>query len=345
LSKINLSIIKDNNLFNNLDYYILDNPSLNNYKDYLPKLLLDSKSSLFKRYISRIDFNNKITYKTSNINKFYIIKKKFLNLLALAIYLITSNSLRSKELVIIIYKNTRDNIRNIIFNKEKELVLIITNYYKSYNITRKEKENLRFLNKDLSTILIYYLVYIIPLYYYFNIEYLELKNISSYLLENKGTSISNINLSNTLFKISFSYFKKRLSVNSYRYLINYIIKEKLNYNINLEEKEKEEKDNIINILANRSSKIESLNYSRDLNLSLNTAKKIYNKSFKLYLDYFKYFNINKYILNNLEINTNLAKVILYSKIFSTPFNNTSNSISNILSSLKSSNILKLEGYL
>jgi hypothetical protein len=75
-------------------------------------------------------------------------------LLALIIYLTTNSLLKGEELITITYKNIRDNIRNIILNKEKELILIITNYYKSYNITRKEKENLRFLNKDFNIILI-----------------------------------------------------------------------------------------------------------------------------------------------------------------------------------------------
>jgi hypothetical protein len=114
LPKINLSTIKDNNLLNNIDYFILDNSSLVDYKDYLPKLLLNPKSSLYKRFISNISSSNKINYKISNINKFYTIRKEFINLLALAIYLTSSSPLRGEELINITYKNTRDNIRNII---------------------------------------------------------------------------------------------------------------------------------------------------------------------------------------------------------------------------------------
>jgi hypothetical protein len=67
LPLINLSSIKDNNLLNNLNYFILDNPSLKSYKDYLLKLLLNFKFILFKRYIFKIDSNNKIIYKASNL--------------------------------------------------------------------------------------------------------------------------------------------------------------------------------------------------------------------------------------------------------------------------------------
>jgi superfamily II DNA helicase RecQ len=348
LPKINLSTIKDSNLLSNIDYFILDNPSLVDYKDYLPKLLLNPKSSLYKRYISSISSSNKINYKISNINKFYTTRKEFINLLALAIYLTSSSPLRGEELVNITYKNTRDNIRNIIFNKEEELILITTNYYKSYNITRKDKENLRFLNKDLSTILIYYLVYIIPLYYYFNIEYLGLIRISPYLLENKGSIISSITLSNILFKISSSYFREGLTLNPYRHLINYIIKEKLNYNINLEEEEEEEEDNIVDLLANRSTKVGNLNYSRDLNLSFSTTKDIYNRALRLCLDYFRFFNIDKFTLNNLEesllTNNNLAKLLISSNITSLDIYKDNLDIKESLD-IKTKKTKKLEEYL
>ena len=347
LPKINLSIIKDNNLLNNIDYFILDNSSLVDYKDYLPKLLLNPKSSLYKRFISNISSSNKINYKISNINKFYTTRKEFINLLALAIYLTSSSPLRGEELVNITYKNTRDNIRNIIFNKEEELILITTNYYKSYNITRKDKENLRFLNKDLSTILIYYLVYIIPLYYYFNIEYLGLIKLSPYLLENKGTTISSTTLSNTLFKISSSYFREGLTINPYRHLINYIIKEKLGYNINLEEEEEEE-DNIVDLLANRSTKVGNLSYSRDLNLSFSTTKDIYNRTLRLCLDYFKFFNIDKFTLSNLEesllTNNNLAKLLISSNITSLNIYKDNLDIKESLD-IKTKKTKKLEEYL
>ena len=42
------------------------------------------------------------------------LRKEFINLLALAIYLTTSSPLRGEDLVTITYKNTRDNIRNIL---------------------------------------------------------------------------------------------------------------------------------------------------------------------------------------------------------------------------------------
>jgi superfamily II DNA helicase RecQ len=341
LPSINLSTIRDNPLISNLDYYILDNPNLESYKDYLVKVLLESKSKLNKRYIKKV-INNKPIFNISKVNKFYSTRKEFIELLTLALYLTTSSPLRGEELVNLIYKNTRDNIRNIIFNKEEELIVITTSYYKSYNITRKNKENIRFLNKDLSTILIYYLVYVIPLYYYFNIEFLEVTTLSPYLLENKGKPISSTTLSTTLYKISSSYFREGLTINPYRHLINYIIKEYLGYNIDLEEEEEEEEDNIIDLLANRTTKVGNLSYSREVNIS--TTKDIYLRSLRLCLDYFKFFNIENNSLKDLDtsiISSNNSLILLERSHKS----KSNNKILDLLDNLKNPKIKLLEEYL
>ena len=341
LPSINLSIIKDNPLVNNLDYYLLDNPNLEGYKDYLVKILLDPKSKLYKKYIKKVK-DNKLIYNISNINKFYTTRREFINLFTLAIYLTSSSPLRGEELVNITFKNTRDNIRNIIFNKEEELIVITTNYYKSYNITRKNKENIRFLNKDLSTILIYYLVYIIPLYYYFNIEYLEEPNLSPYLLENKGKTISSTSLSTTLYKFSSSYFREGLTINPYRHLINYIIKERLGYSIDLEENlEEEEEDTIIDLLANRSTKVGNLNYSRELNIS--STRDLYNRSLRLCKDYFKFFNIENYSLKDLD--SSIISNNTLTSILESPKGAKTTKILDLLETLKDPKIKLLEEYL
>ena len=93
LPSINLSTIRDNPLINNLDYYILDNPNLESYKDYLVKVLLEPKSKLNKRYIKKV-INNKLIFNISKVNKFYSTRKEFIELLTLALYLTTSSPLR-----------------------------------------------------------------------------------------------------------------------------------------------------------------------------------------------------------------------------------------------------------
>ena len=134
LPSINLSTIRDNPLLKNLDYSLLDSPNLIDYKDYLVKLVLEPKSKLNKRYIRKVS-DNKPYFNISNTTKFLSRRKEFIELLTLALYLTTSSPLRGEELIRLTYKNTRDNIRNIIFSKEEELIVITTSYYKSYNIT------------------------------------------------------------------------------------------------------------------------------------------------------------------------------------------------------------------
>src|SRR6202035_5369166 len=96
----------------------------------------------------------------------------------------------------------------------------------------------------------------------------------------------------------------------YRHLINYIIKEYLGYNIDLEEEEEEE-DNIIDLLANRSTKVGNLSYSREVNIS--STKDIYLRSLRLCLDYFKFFNIENNSLKDLDtsiISNNNSLILL-----------------------------------
>ena len=340
LPSINLSTIQDNPLLRNIDNYLLDNPNLESYKDYLVKLLLEPGSRLNKRYIKSV-LNNKPVFTITNITKFYKKRKEFIELLSLALYLTTSSPLRGEELVSITFRNTRDNIRNIIFNKEEELIVITTSYYKSYNITRKNKENIRFLNKDLSIILIYYLVYIIPLYDYFNIEYFKITTLSSLLLENKGESISATSLSTSLYRFSSSYFRNGLTLNPYRHLINYIIKEYLGYNIDPEDDEEEEEDTIIDILANRSSKVGNLSYSREINL-FSTTRNLFIRSLKLCRAYFKFFKIDEDTLRDLDSSliSNINAIALLERS-----SKSNSSILDFIENLKNPKVKLLEEYL
>ncbi|KAF2206143.1 hypothetical protein CERZMDRAFT_4826, partial [Cercospora zeae-maydis SCOH1-5] len=82
--------------------------------------------------------------------------------LSIAIYLFSGGPLRGTELTTIIFKNLETKSRSLLFNKEEQVFTIVTDYYKSKNITRKEKTNIRFLPPKLSKLIIVYILYIIP---------------------------------------------------------------------------------------------------------------------------------------------------------------------------------------
>jgi len=248
LPKLNLDNIEDNSFLNTPTVYIIDNINLESIQDFLLKLLLNPKSSLYRKYIKKIDPELDIpVFRVSTIANFYNKRRDFLKILGLAIYISSGSPLRGEELVSIIFRNTRDKTRDIIFKKEYNLMEISTSYYKSYNITRKNKINIRFLSPTLSIILFYYLIYIVPFYDYLNIYYLNKEEVSYLLLEDRGKPFTGATISNTLFKESSAFFREGLTLNPYRHLINYILKERLNYSKEDLEEDLNEEEDIIDL--------------------------------------------------------------------------------------------------
>jgi hypothetical protein len=143
--------------------------------------------------------------------------------------------IRGEEIILLEYFNTLiNNKRNIFIEpSNSNLIRLTTNYYKSYNITRINKTNFKFLCLKLSNILKIYLLIFIPLYNYINIEFYKTNIISSYLFENKGIKYTSIRLSSILKTITLKGLGEEISINPYRHLIIYIIKNHINLNYNL----------------------------------------------------------------------------------------------------------------
>jgi len=311
LPSLDLKDIADNRFLNIPTAYLTDlSSSLEPFRDFLVRVLLDSRSALYSRYIRNINpATGKPRFKASKIAEFFSIRKEFLELLALAIYINSGSPLRGEELVLITYRNSRDSLRNIILDRESKLISITTRYYKSYNITREDKENIRFLSPTLSLLVVYYLVYIIPLYEYFNIEYLERskESFSYLLLEDRGNPISSTTLSTTLFRESSTIFREGLTLNPYRHLIDYIIKRRLGYELGILEDDLEdsnrEREDLVNQLANRSTKVGRINYGLEVDLLGSKNRDFYNKSLEFSKEYFKFFNLSRNILTLAPISS------------------------------------------
>jgi hypothetical protein len=85
----------------------------------------------------------------------------------------------------------------------------------------------------LSYILKTYLLVFILLYNYINIEFYKTNIISSYLFENKGIKYNSIRLNSILKIITLKGLSKEITINPYKYLIIYIIKNRINLDYNL----------------------------------------------------------------------------------------------------------------
>jgi superfamily II DNA or RNA helicase len=293
---IDITSIEDSLLLNNLNYSIIDNKGLENYKTYFINSLFNTRSTIYKELVKSINKDNTITYKVSNLDKFLRNKDLFLEYLALNIYLLGGSPLRGKELSTITYKNSRDSLRSLVLDKYSKLFRIETTYYKSSNISRKSKSSIRFLPRNLTNTLLIYLLIIDPFIEFIRITYFKKETlpIPNLLVTSKNIPISSITLSNLLREVSSKILSKGLTIKPYRQIISRIIKTRLNYNIDISSSENE--DLIEDKMSNRSTKTSYNNYSRDINLGKSINLDTLEQSKNFCLAYFKFFSIDNYTL-------------------------------------------------
>jgi len=312
---LNINNIKDdiNNCqigFSFINYYNKEQ-DLDIYKDLLINKLSIKESLISKTLIKDIN-NNNIIFKESNIKELFNNRTKFLELLLALIYMSSGAPIRGEEIILLEYFNTLiNNKRNIFIEpSNSNLIRLTTNYYKSYNITRINKTNFKFLCPKLSNILKIYLLIFIPLYNYINIEFYKTNIISSYLFENKGIKYTSIRLSSILKTITLKGLGEEISINPYRHLIIYIIKNRINLNYN-----SDSSDLIEDIQANHSTKTSNNIYAREANISSNSNNSLIKKSLNFNIKFFEFFNLlniinpntKKHIRNTSSINISNKK--------------------------------------
>lgn len=269
--------------------------------------------------------DNKLIFKSNKIEKYNRDINRFLEYLTLAILLFSGGPLRAPELTTIIYKNIESKNRSLLYNKDNNLFTITTDYYKSKNITRKEKLNIRYIPPILSKILLVYIIYIIPFKEYILKEYYNLEDYNTpYLLVKDNKLLTSYNITTILKKESSLYFNKGLTLYSYRKIINYIIKTKFNNKDYFSSSDTNISDNIEDRQANRSTKT-SFNYYFNTGSYFSNLNNIYNlnkiKEFSIL--YFNYFNLleSRDISNSRDI----SKAIIDTNIEDTPnYNSSSN---------------------
>ena len=224
---IDLSKIEDNLDNNTLNYSFLEIDYINNIRDTLIERFLTKDTLIYKA------FNNRKTIR-KNIENYLKTINKFLELLLLNIYYLSTSPLRGEELILIKYKNNKENIRNIYFDSNLRLITINTTFNKTLDLNSYNKNNIRFLPSRLSIVLIYYLVLIIPLEEYIYLTYFNNKTIRDprlFTYTNRTNTLSFIK-SITLSKYIKDSFKEFFNTNSislsyYRHLIIFIIKKKI----------------------------------------------------------------------------------------------------------------------
>jgi hypothetical protein len=289
---LNLTTIQDNIFNKQIGFYFIDyqgqGQDLSRFKELLIRRLFQPDSYIRQVLVSKA-FPDRLEFKPTAIRELYQNRTHFLELLLLAIYLTSGSPIRGEEIVLLQYRNclTTKN-RNIVVDPKSNLIRLATTYYKSFNITRAEKTNIRFLCPRLGDILKTYLLVFIPLYHFLNVSYFDQKQISADLFENKGTRYTSVRLSTVLGRESLAYLGQTLTINPYRHLINYVIKTRIrnDYQTN-------SIDPIEDIQANHTRGISDFTYSRsNINQVFGTTLSIKARSLHFNYRFFSYFDLN-----------------------------------------------------
>lgn len=308
---LNFNLVNDNDLLNKVGSSILDIEELSSFK-YNPYFLerLLTKGTYYNRTLLKGIRGEKLIFKTNKIERFNNYINSFVLYLALTIYLYSGGPLRGTELTTILFKNIETKSRSLLYNKEEGVFTIVTDYYKSKNITRKEKTNIRYIPPNLSRLIIVYILFIIPFKEYINQKIYSLDDYNTpYLLVQDTKVLTTSILSTTLERESSLLFRKGLTLSSYRKIINYIIKTKFNNNNYYSSSEDENNDLIEDIQANRSTKT-SYNYYFNIGFNFKGSNNLalISKVKDFSLAYFTYFNL--LTKKDIDNNPNLRNTII-----------------------------------
>ena len=196
LPAINLSALKDNPVEKTPGFSFLSDVRNRLNSDNWLYTRFISTPDLIQRFISTSDLSSQsLVWNLSELSDYFQQIRQFKSELLVLIHLTSGGPARAPELLSIRYLNTQNGgVRNVFI--ENGLVSFITGYHKGYLKHKEVKLINRFMPKEVSQLLIYYLYLVIP--FERNMEIIHnLKPIQSAFIwpEKPG-----VNLSNPVFK-------------------------------------------------------------------------------------------------------------------------------------------------
>lgn len=224
---IDFSRIEDTPLLNKTGQSIVDTPQLERFKSWFLQELVKEDSEYNRFFVKDVQ-GGRIRFKQSSVQRFLADLNAFTELLANAINLYSGGPLRGTELSLILYKNTSIKDRSMLYNKDAGMFFVTTDYNKTNNITRRERVSYRYLTPVLSRIVIIYVAAVLPLRdYIYRQHYRDEQYDNPYLLGRNQGAVSSYSISIRLQKETATSFRKGLSLQAWRKIINFIIKTKM----------------------------------------------------------------------------------------------------------------------
>ena len=288
LYKLNPDSIKDDIFNKSIRFYFKNNTNLSSWDDFLLKRLFNS-NSFSKKFIKNIGPNGPV-FRLSEVEKWLENRNTIINIFLVLFYSISGSPPRSEEILQIKYRNTLETqLRNIYIDNISNLIQINLNYHKGVSISRKNKENIRFLPQALGDLIKIYLLLIQPFYIYLKLHVLN-KDISNidYFFKKNNKKLTTKDLIDNLILYSIELLDNSIRPTEWRHLCRYIIKNRI---LETGEDLSDSENEIEDLQSNSSTKIYNSRYARNFTTFSNKDMDIYNKSKSLSLKYFKYFNL------------------------------------------------------
>ena len=280
---------------------------LSNHQNYFIQQLLKNKSSLNQLLIEKMD-NTSIIFKEQALYQYFKQRKLFLKHLYILMHITSGSPLRKTELLNITFKNSVEKLyRSVYFDEKSKLIMINTFYHKGQSITQKSKNNIRFLTRDISNLLIFYLLYYNPLYEFLlfhiqsnsttnsteNLTHHSELSYSAYVFSENNQQLSASTIQDFIQQQTNQYMQNSLQILALRHMLKFIIKRDINKRY---DSDSESEDLIEDLQANHSTKTHHAIYARDFTTFSNQSSDIKKKSYQFCLKYFQYFNIENSIL-------------------------------------------------
>lgn len=224
---IEFNRIADTPLLNKTGQSILDTPQLERFRTWFLQELLTAGSGLHRALVRDI-VDGRIRFKRSAVQRLVADHHSFTELLGVDINLLSGGPLRGSELALLLFKNTRVKLKSLTYDKETGMFFVTTDYHKSQKITQRDRPTYRYLVPKLSRIIVAYIAAFTPLRdYLYQHHYGDGAFDNPYLLARNRGAVSSYSMSIRLQRETAGSFRKGLSLQAWRKVINFLIKTKM----------------------------------------------------------------------------------------------------------------------
>jgi superfamily II DNA helicase RecQ len=240
--------------------FLSQNTQLRRYETFLQQKCFTDKN-LFKKFFYKK--SDKLFPQLYEITSYFLKVTQFLKLLLFLIHVTSGAPSRGTEIVSLMHANSMRSQRNLFLDTKKHLFLIKSRYSKTFSITQREQNAIRYLPHSVSYLLLIYLSVVLPFIQFLNLSIDDKESDAKYLLFfTRKNMLKSRHLSQQMKSLSALYLGQKLNVSLYRHVIHTFIRESM-------------KEHIFDDIEDQNS-IENI-AARQMHHSLHTANFMYGR--------------------------------------------------------------------